>query len=205
MIRRRHRCDNRVIFLVAARCLDYPTAELLDILPDCTAALDEQGTAPAVQQLRPLLAHLGSTPLDELQRDYVELFDLSGKHALYLSYWTDGDTRRRGEVLTRFLATYRAAGAQIDYRGELPDYLPILLEFSARVDPRAGGKLLSEYRPSLEFLKTSLEKKSLHYAGAVSAVCAVVPAGPSPTDDSPSLHNGPPIELVGIETYGVRS
>ena len=65
-------------------------------------------------------------------------FDLSRKHALYLSYWTDGDTRRRGEVLARFKAAYRASGFLVDTRGELPDYLPMVLEFAAVADPAAG-------------------------------------------------------------------
>ena len=93
-----------------------------------------------------------SDPLDarcpcrarRLAGGYVDTFDLSRKHALYLSYWTDGDTRRRGEVLGRFKTAYRSSGAVVDTHGELTDYLPMVLEFAARVDAEAGVALLQE-------------------------------------------------------------
>ncbi len=67
-----------------------------------------------------------------IQTHYVEVFDLSRKHTLYLSYWTDGDTRRRGEVLAAFKQRYRRSGFLVDTPGELPDYLPLVLEYAAR-------------------------------------------------------------------------
>ena len=85
-------------------------------------------------------------------------FDLSRKHALYLSYWTDGDTRRRGEVLGRFKSAYRASGFLVDTHGELPDYLPMVLEFAALADLDAGRELLQAYRPSLELLRIALRR-----------------------------------------------
>ena len=112
--------DDRVVHLVAARCLDYPRDELVASLPMLTQALAEQGDSPGARELTPLVAHLASRPLDNLQRAYVDTFDLSRKHALYLSYWTDGDTRRRGEVLGRFKTAYRRSGFLVDTHGELP-------------------------------------------------------------------------------------
>lgn len=117
----RRPAEHRVAYQVASWCLDYPTEALVDRLPVLAAALSEQDDHPCVSELRTLLDHLGSAPLDELQRAYVDVFDLSRRHALYLSYWTDGDTRRRGEVLGRFKTAYRASGFLVDTKGELPD------------------------------------------------------------------------------------
>ena len=136
--RRRDQHDHRVVHLVAARCLDYPREELVESLPTLLSALAEQGDSPGARELRPLVEHLGSRPLEDLQRAYVDTFDLSRKHALYLSYWTDGDTRRRGEVLGRFKTAYRRSGFLVDTHGELPDYLPMVLEFAACADADAG-------------------------------------------------------------------
>ena len=200
---RRPQPDPRVVYQVASCCLDYPTAELLERLPLFTSALAEQRDAPEVAWLDGLVGHLGSTPLDRLQRAYVDQFDLSRKHALYLSYWTDGDTRRRGEVLGRFKSAYRASGFLVDTHGELPDYLPMVLEFAAIADPEAGEALLREYRPSLELLRIGLVEDETPYAAVVTAVCATLP-GASPADRAAvqAMVGGPPTETVGLEPIG---
>ncbi len=198
MRRRRPSRDDRVLYLIAARCLDYPSADFVEMLPACVAALDEQGDSEAVAALRDLLGTFGSRSLAELQHGYVDTFDFNAKHALYLSYWTDGDTRRRGEVLARFKAVYRGTGAVIDTHGELPDYLPLVLEFAARGDLDAGRALLAEYRPSLDMLRKSLHNKRSHYVRAVAAVCDTLPAARAPEAQPP------PTELVGLSGYEAR-
>jgi nitrate reductase delta subunit len=200
--------DDRVVHLVAGRCLDYPDAELVAAIPGMRQALTEQDDPLAASGLTSLLAHLGSGTLADLQRTYVDTFDLSRKHALYLSYWTDGDTRRRGEVLGRFKTAYRSSGAVVDTHGELPDYLPMVLEFAARVDADAGRAILQEYRASLELLRIALQEKQSAYAGAVVAVCATLP-GESPPDRAAVMEmvgmTGPhPTEAVGLEPYDPR-
>ena len=93
-------------------------------------------------------------------------FDLSRKHALYLSYWTDGDTRRRGEVLGRFKT--RIPRERLPRRH--PRRAARLPADGARVRgarrPEAGAALLQEYRPSLELLRIALQEKQSPYAGA---------------------------------------
>jgi nitrate reductase delta subunit len=198
MRRRRQARDDRVLYLVAARCLDYPSPEFVEMLPACSAALAEQGDSPPVVLLRDLVSRLGSQPLADLQHGYVETFDFSSKHALYLSYWSDGDTRRRGEVLARFKSVYRQSGAVIDTHGELPDYLPLVLEFAARADLDAGRALLGDYRLSLDMLAKSLRAKGSPYLSAVAAVCETLPAA------QPGEAQPPPTELVGLTGYQGR-
>jgi len=204
----RRREGDRVVHLVAGRCLDYPGEDLLTDLPTLADALAEQRDSHAARTLEPLVTHLGATPLESLQRAYVDTFDLSRKHALYLSYWTDGDTRRRGEVLGRFKGTYRASGFVVDTHGELPDYLPMVLEFAAVADPDAGRVLLVEYRPSLELLRIALQERQSPYAAAAEAVCATFP-GESPRDRAAvmamaGLGGPPPVEAVGLDAYDPR-
>ena len=204
---RRPRVDARIVYQVASWCLDYPTTELLDRLPLLTKALAEQPRSSEVVPLEDVITHLTTTPLDRLQRAYVDVFDLSRKHALYLSYWTDGDTRRRGEVLGRFKAAYRASGFLVDTHGELPDYLPMVLEFAACADLAAGRELLQAYRPSLELLRIALQEKQSPYARALVAVCATLP-GESPADRAAvqaMVDAGrPPVESVGLDAYDPR-
>jgi nitrate reductase delta subunit len=203
----RRRPDPRVVYQVASWCLDYPTVPLVERLPLFAEALAEQPRSRATVALCDLVDHLGGTALEPLQRAYVDLFDLSRKHALYLSYWTDGDTRRRGEVLGRFKTAYRASGFVVTTHGELPDYLPMVLEFAARADPDAGRELLHAYRASLELLRIALQEKASPYAGALVAVCATLP-GESPASRAAVQAmvdaGGPPVESVGLDPYDPR-
>jgi nitrate reductase molybdenum cofactor assembly chaperone NarJ/NarW len=197
--------STRVVHQIAAWCLDYPDGALLARLPQLQTAT----TTLSPQQrhsLQPLLDHLATTPLEALQREYVDVFDMTKKHALYLSYWTDGDTRRRGEVLAAFKARYRASGWLVDTHGELTDYLPMVLEYSAIADPVDGPALLQEYRASLELLKFALQAAQTPYAGVLEAVCDTLP-GASP-QNAAAVHRlaaaGPPQEQVGLDAYDPR-
>ena len=203
----RRRPDPRVVYLVASWCLDYPTVSLVERLPLFVDALAEQPHSPEFAELDRLVEHLARTPLDHLQHAYVDVFDLSRKHALYLSYWTDGDTRRRGEVLGRFKSAYRASGFLVDTRGELPDYLPMVLEFAACADLAAGRELLQAYRASLELLRIALQERQSPYAGGLVAVCSTLP-GESPASRAAVQAmvdaGGPPVESVGLDPYDPR-
>ena len=192
---------DRVVRQAASYLLAYPDQGLIDRVPVIRAALAEHG----VTTMDAFLGHLERTPLRELERQYVDVFDLSRRHALYLSYWTDGDTRRRGEVLARFKAAYRACGFVVDTSGELPDYLPMVLEFAAIADPEVGETILREYRPSLELLRIGLVEDATPYAEVVAAVCATLP-GASPADRAAvqAMVGGPPTEFVGLEPYDPR-
>lgn len=191
----------RVVHQVAAWCLGYPDAALLERLPVLHHALAEQPPSPPVDALRGFLEHLAAAPPAELVRDYVDVFDLSSKQALYLSYWTDGDTRRRGETLAAFKQRYRDAGMLVDTHGELPDYLPMVLEYAALADPRGGRELLQEYRASLELIRIALVERRSPYAAVLAAICATLP-GVSPQDRASAMalaRSGPPTETVGLE------
>ncbi len=196
----------RVVHQVASWCLAYPDDDLVDRLPLLVAAVDELPAGAARDGLRAFLDHAATTPLPDLQRAYVDAFDLSGRQTLYLSYWTDGDTRRRGEVLAAFKARYRASGMLVDTRGELPDHLPLVLEYAAVADPVDGAALLQEYRASLELVRLALVDATSPWTGVLTAVCATLP-GESPRDRA-AVHAmaqaGPPRESVGLDAADPR-
>ncbi len=195
---------DQVVYLAAAWCLSYPDEDLVQRVPLVRAALSEfPGALPA---FAPVLDLLEATPPMELQAQYVREFDLGRRHALHLSYWTDGDTRRRGEVLGFFKEAYRHSGALVDLDGELPDYLPMVLEFAARVDSAAGRTLLKRYRASLEMLRLGLLRDNLPHATMLAAICATLP-GKSPQDEKEVMlmaGYGPPSESVGLDPYDPR-
>ncbi|MDI3330061.1 MAG: nitrate reductase molybdenum cofactor assembly chaperone [Micrococcus sp.] len=192
-----------VVRQAAALLLSYPDEALLERIDPVRAALAEVGADPAGTE--PLLAWLTGRPLQEVQSDYVQEFDLSRRHSLHLTYWTDGDTRRRGQALAAFKEVYRSQGCATD-GAELPDYLPLVLEFAARVSPEAGYELLQRYRPSLELLRLSLRDDGLPHHGTVALVCSTLP-GPSPEDKravQAMAGYGPPTETVGLDPSDPR-
>ena len=204
-MRTRRREDIRVIRQAAAVCLGYPEQDVIATSGLLRAALAESAPREA-ENFAPLLAFWDSSDPSMIQTHYVDIFDLSRKHSLYLSYWTDGDTRRRGEVLGAFKRRYRDSGFLVDLRGELPDFLPMVLEFAALVDPDGGTELLQANRPGLELLRLALLDDASPYAGVLAAVCATLP-GASPADRAAVRRmagSGPPAESVGLDPHDPR-
>ena len=196
---------HRVVWQAAAVCLGYPDESTLARGPLVRRALAETAP-PAAAQFTALLAAWSGTALPDLQAAYVDTFDLSGKRSLYLTYWTDGDTRRRGSSLATIKQRYRASGHLVHTHGELPDFLPLMLEYAARVDPVDGAALLQEHRAGLELLRLALVERRSPYAGVLAAVCATLP-GTSPADRREVLaraRSGPAVEQVGLEPYDPR-
>jgi nitrate reductase delta subunit len=196
--------NRAVVYQAASVCLGYPDDDVLGLAGVIRAALAESAT-DAAGSFAPLLDWWATTPAAEVRRQYVEVFDLSKRHALYLSYWTDGDTRRRGMVLVEFLQRYREAELELGETGELPDHLPLVLEF-ARHRPEQGSALLQEYRASLELIRLALADRGAPHAGVLAAVCATLP-GRSPQDRQQAMAMaaaGPPTESVGLDPYDPR-
>ncbi len=202
--RAQSRSDSRIVHQVASWCLSYPDDELLARVPLLDAALAEQPRDEATRALTRFLEHLSVVDPAAARASYVDVFDLSRRQTLYLTYWSDGDTRRRGEALGAFKQCYRDSGFLVDTHGELPDYLPMVLEFSARVDREAGRALLIENRPALELIRLSLAERDSPYADVMVAVCATLP-GASPADKAAALAlqtAGPATESVGLTIGG---
>lgn len=193
----------RVLYAAAAALLDYPGERVQAMLPTLRGALAEL-PGPLPRLLESAAEQLAHDDEPVACRRYVDTFDLSRRHALHLSYWTDGDTRRRGEALAAFKQRYRDSGWLVNLDGELPDFLPLVLEFAARVDFAAGRSILSEYRASLELLRIELAADSSMYAPVLEAICATLP-GPSPTNRAEAMAlAGPPVEQVGLEPFDPR-
>ena len=180
--------------------LQYPDDALLDSTTELEAAA---ASLPAVQRVpaERFLAYLQATPPAVLRQAYVEAFDFDRRAAMHLTWHTHGDRRQRGIELVRLKRRYADAGLPL-VDGELPDYLPVLLEFT-ELRPEEGIELLVGLRPSLELVRAALHERQSPYAGLLDAVCAVLP---KPTarqlEQARRLAlEGPPAELVGLDPF----
>jgi nitrate reductase delta subunit len=138
----------------------------------------------------------------EAASQYVEVFDFKNRHSLYLTWWLDGDTRRRGASLVELKTAFRKAGYTFTDT-ELADYLPAVLEFSA-VTGDLG--LLLRRRAGLELLRLALAEYGTPYGSVIEAVCSTLP-GPSPKDRAAAqalAAAGPPHETVGLDPQVVE-
>ncbi|MFI0819303.1 nitrate reductase molybdenum cofactor assembly chaperone [Streptomyces sp. NPDC021098] len=186
----------------AALLLGYPGPDWPARHTLVTDALTRLATPAAAPLLR-FCAAVDGTPALDLAAAYVHTFDRSRRRTLHLTYYTDGDTRRRGATLAGLKARYRAEGWEPP-EDELPDHLPLILEFAARC-PGPGTRVLLDHRAGLELLRLALTDHGSPYADVLRAVCDTLP-GTSPTDRAAALalaRNGPPTETVGLEPFGI--
>jgi nitrate reductase delta subunit len=185
----------------ASLLLNYPDEVLLSRLPLIdTASLQ---LPPSVQgPLRAIVTHLASTPLPQLQADYVETFDSRRRCNLFLTYFAHGDTRKRGMALLRFKQTYLDSGFTLD-DSELPDHLCVVLEFAATVDQKTGRQLILEHRAGLELLRLALRDQGSAWVSVLDAVSATLP--PLRGDEREAVRRlaleGPPEEEVGLSPF----
>ncbi|RYC13875.1 nitrate reductase molybdenum cofactor assembly chaperone [Nocardioides zhouii] len=190
-----------VVWQSVSLLLDYPDEEVL-----VHAALVRTAAAtlpPGVgDSLREFLTHLESTPLPELQADYVETFDNRRRCNLFLTYFAHGDTRKRGMALLRFKQTYLGTGFELD-DAELPDHLCVVLEFAATIDRDLGRQLMLDHRAGLELLRLSLRDMHSPWASLIDAVTATLP--PLRGEERDAVRRlaaeGPPEEEVGLAPF----
>jgi nitrate reductase delta subunit len=186
-------------YKLASLLLQYPSMALfdgIDVLDAEAATLPR----PAAAAFGRFLGWLRVTPPGDVARHYVATFDMRRRCALYLTYYRYGDTRKRGMAMLTFKAAYRAAGFE-PADDELPDYLPLVLDFAA-LHPR-GEKLLRSHRADLELLLRALRQADSPYARVVEAVCALLPAMRrlDLAVVARAWENGPPGEEVGLEPF----
>lgn len=188
----------RLAHLAASVALSYPDDSLPDRLPPLRQALRTMPDRLATP-LRQVLDYLAGTATPVVAAHYVDTFDLRRRCCLYLTYYTHGDTRRRGLALLRFRQVYREAGLEV-VEDELPDHLAVVLELSAAGHPARAVELLLAHRPGLELLWHALTDLGSPYAHAVAAVRASLPP-PGPADLAAARRladEGPPAEQVGL-------
>ena len=184
---------------VTSLLLDYPSEALLgrrELLGDAVTGLPSSVRDPLTRFLRVL----GSTPLGQLQRDYVETFDVTRRCCLYLTYFAHGDTRKRGLALVQFKQAYRRAGVEVDDQ-ELPDHLGVVLEFGATSDLDVAWRLLNDHRAGLEMLRIALAGRSSPWHDVVLALVSTLPELRGEDEDKVAalVAQGPPSEEVGLD------
>jgi nitrate reductase delta subunit len=156
---------------VLARLLGYPDAEMRAQLPALGEALRaEHAVGPArLAELDALVDALaGADPLDA-EAAYVLLFDRGRATSLHLFEHVHGDSRDRGPAMIDLAQTYDQAGLYLA-PGELPDYLPAVLEFASTLPPREARAFLGEMAHIFNALFSALRERHSAYASVLGAL-----------------------------------
>ena len=156
---------------VLARLLSYPGAELRSHLPEMRDALHTEHaiTVERLAELDVLMDALSSTDPLDTEAAYVQLFDRGRATSLHLFEHVHGDSRDRGPAMIDLAQTYDQAGLYL-VPGELPDYLPVVLEFVSTQPPREARAFLSEMTHIFNALFSALQQRQSAYASLMGAL-----------------------------------
>mgnify|MGYP000849748353 CR=1 FL=1 len=154
--------------------LTYPSAELQAAAPGIGPALAAEGllSPAACAALEPLLDELATRDLMDLQERFVLLFDRSRSLSLNLFEHVHGESRARGQAMVDLLETYRAGGWE-PVGPELPDHLPILVEFLALRPLAEARETLADAGHVIAVLGDRLERRGSPYAAVLRALVAL--------------------------------
>lgn len=151
--------------------LSYPTLELQQAMPEISGVLasDSRLTAASRRALRPLVEDFGSRDIYDLQEVFVMLFDRSRTLSLNLFEHVHGESRDRGGAMVSLVETYRAGGYD-PVTSELPDHLPVLLEFLATRSLVEAQDTLADAAHIFEALATRLARRESPYGAVFAAL-----------------------------------
>lgn len=151
--------------------LRYPDAELRAAAGEIGAALHDEGALAAgrLAELDALVRRLAAAPGLRVEAEYVELFDRGRRTALHLFEHVHGDSRDRGPAMVDLAQTYDRAGLQL-VPGELPDYLPVVLEFASTQPPAQAREFLRETAHIVQAIFSALLERGSPYASVLAAV-----------------------------------
>ena len=183
---------------MASALLIYPDETFMERLEVIRAEIEEL-KGPFKEPLQKFCIAVSGLCLDDIQRHYVEIFDMRRRCSLFLTSWTHGDTRNRGMALIYFKEKYKEAGIILSDE-ELPDHLAVVLEFAAVVDPVEGSLLLGEHRAPIELIRDALRSSDSYYLHLLDAIVATLPPmTPEIAERARALAlSGPPQEFVGL-------
>ena len=151
--------------------LSYPGEDLKNDIPSLQETIDRADGLTDNQKklLSRLAADIGAADLYDAQERYVFLFDRTRSLSLHLFEHVHGESRDRGQAMVDLMAMYEADGMMIDAR-EMPDYLPLFLEYLSTRPVAAASELLGQISHILVAIRERLQKRKSVYANAFAVL-----------------------------------
>lgn len=160
-----------ISFKAIGALLDYPTAELKSAADEIEQAIAEERAFPAaeLEGVRDFIERLRRTDIMDLQEYWIGLFDRSKRLALHLYEHSYGESRDRGQAMVNLALTYRMNGFELN-AAEMPDYLPLFLEFLSVIPLVHAKRYLTDAIEIIEALRIRLDERDSTYAALLGAL-----------------------------------
>ncbi len=157
-----------------AALLSYPTAELVQAAPEIRDVIERERLVPAAERaaLVRLIDETAAGDLYDLQERYGLLFDRTRSLSLHLFEHVHGESRDRGQAMVDLLKLYQEGGYN-PVASELPDFLPLFLEFASTREPRAAIELVGQPANVIAALRERLAKRRSPYEAIMAALLAI--------------------------------
>lgn len=183
-------------FKALSALLSYPSAELQQAAGELRAVVEAEALVPAAirRQLDTLLDEIATGDIYDLQERYVLLFDRTRSLSLHLFEHVHGESRDRGQAMVDLLAMYEGKGLAA-VKNELPDYLPLFLEFLATLPQAEACGLLGQPAHILGALAERLRKRASPYEAVLRALVALSSVKPKGEEVSALLARPDPDPL----------
>jgi nitrate reductase delta subunit len=167
-------------YKVLSAALSYPTAELQGAARELIQVLNVEQLLPARHRaaVGALIDDIAAADLLEVQSSYVDLFDRTRSLSLHLLEHVHGESRDRGQAMVSLLERYQQAGLDVA-ANELPDYIPLFLEFLSILDDAEARVHLAEPAHILAALGERLRRRKSDYAAVLEALVALSKVTPS--------------------------
>ena len=159
------------LFKLLSALFEYPDRALLQAVPELMTILGEDATlAPAERTaIAAFAAWLTDSDLTDVQARYVKTFDMTPEHALHLTHHLFGDDRNRGPALIDLGEYYKSYGLEPG-EGELPDFLPVVLEFASMLETVEAKLFLDPFAKAIAQLGANLDAARSPWAPLVRLV-----------------------------------
>jgi nitrate reductase molybdenum cofactor assembly chaperone NarJ/NarW len=180
-----------------AALLSYPTEGLQAATGEIASVLTQEAIVPPPQRAAAgrLLHELATTDIYELQERYVGLFDRGRSLSLHLFEHVHGESRDRGQAMADLIALYRSHGLEVTVH-ELPDFLPLFLEFLSLLPPAEARAMLAEPAGILRALADRLATRDAGYAAVMQALADLAQA---PAAGGPEIAEEDPDDLAALD------
>ena len=189
-------------FKILSALLSYPTAELQQAAADLRTVIGAEALVPPaiLRQLDALLTDIVDGDIYDLQERYVLLFDRTRSLSLHLFEHVHGESRDRGQAMVDLLAMYEDKGLAT-VSNELPDYLPLFLEFLATLPQAEACDLLGQPAHILGALAERLRKRQSPYEAVLRALVALSSIKPKGDEVSAllALPDPDPLDLAALD------
>ena len=183
-------------YKILSLCLSYPNADLQLFLSEVENELQKEAllSNQKIKDVCSFVNHFKNMNLTDWQALYVQLFDYSRSASLHLFEHIKSDSKDRGQAMVNLLEFYKENGLELS-ANELPDYLPVFLEFLSTQQTKEAAELLSEPIHIIDRVNKALSEKQNPYSHIFSAIISLSTKQPDKKATENIINNEKPLDL----------